>query len=125
MPARAVTNVPRLDMLRLSFCSEKIDCTKPTRRCSPSSPRRRSAPNALTVSTPETSSTRCAESWPACSIASRERRLAAGWWATTVSTSNGHKRRGDQRQPYVVDPQNGQQGHDEHAVDEHALSSCR
>ena len=57
MPANPVSNPPSAPMLIESFCSEKTDCTSPTRRCSPVSIRERSAPKALNVSTPETSST--------------------------------------------------------------------
>src|SRR6516164_46100 len=76
-PASAVTNMPRVLMLRVSFCRENSDWTKPTSRSSPSSARRRSAPHALTVSTAETSSTRWAESRAQCSMASSERRRVA------------------------------------------------
>ena len=117
MPARAVTNIPRVFMLMPSFCREKIAWTRPTSASSPSSARARSAPKALTVSTPETSSTRWAESRAASSIASRERRRAAGWCATTPATSSRDEGRRHQRQPDVVDPEHGQQDDHQRAVD--------
>ena len=117
MPARAVTNIPSVFMLMPSFCREKIDWTRATSRSSPSSARARSAPKALTVSTPETSSTRWAESWAASSIAC----AGAPPRGRVVRRHAGHQHRDEgrrhQRQPDVVEPEHRQQDDHQRAVD--------